>query len=487
MLRNRLIAVVLITALMLLIVPLAVSAGVGVAAASVADDKTAPQSAETVGPNLLANPGLEGKYMQQCSLKTDPPWVPAPTPCDPNKYDYANRTLWATAQVPVGWAAWWRVPNRNRNDPNYFNSFPDFCDSTKASTPADCLPWHNPEFRDTKGGPQETGPARRIEGENSQKYFTFYSIHEAGLYQIVADGFKPGDRLRFSAYMMAWSSTENDPFKSVGQDSMGLQVGIDPYGGNNPWSPSIVWSPVHESFDAFSQFVVEAVAQGSLVSVWTRSHPTYAIQHNDVYVDAASLNVVSGVRATASVGGPVSTRPAPTTKVVTTTRVLTRTRGGQIITSTLIVTSTIKLPVTTQRIVTSTSVITSSTGVTSTVITTKTITVPAATPVSPVPTTTRQIITLTRVITSLTGVTSTVIVTNATTAPTPAPSATVTATQPTSGTQLIPASGTYTVARGDTLIAIARRFGITPWWKLAEMNGMQEPYKVEVGMILKLR
>ncbi len=405
MLRNRLIVVTVIAALMLLIVPLTVSA-----ATYIADDKSAPQSAETLGPNLLSNPGLEGKYTQQCSLKTDAPWVPAPTPCDPVKYDFVNRTLWATAQIPQGWAAWWRVPNANRNDPNYFNTFPDFCDTTKSTTPMDCLPWHNPEFRDTKGGPQETGPSRRMEGENSQKYFTFYTVHDAGLYQIVGNGFKKGDLLRFSAYMMAWSSTENDPFKSVGQQSMGMQVGIDPYGGNNPWSPSIVWSPVQESWDVFSQFTVEAVAQGNLVSVWTRSKPVYAIMHNDVYVDATSLNVVNG-KATPKAVAPKTT----VTKVVTTTKVVTGTNG-----------------------------------ITSTVVTTRTVTVAAPTATRPT-------------------------------------TSTVTSTKPVSGTQAIPASGTYTIVRGDTLIAIARRFGITPWWKLGEINGLSEPYKIEVGQVLKLK
>jgi LysM repeat protein len=406
MLRNRLFAVGLLTALMLLVVPLTVSA-----AAGVADDKATPPAAETIGPNLLSNPGLEGHYNQQCSQRVDPPWVPAPTPCDPDNYDYANRILWATAQVPDGWAAWWRVPNRNSNDPNYFNTFPNSCDSTKM--PSDCLPWHNPEFRDTAGGPQETGPSRRMEGENSQKYFTFYTVHDAGLYQIVANGFKKGDRLRFSAYMMAWSSTENDPFKSVGQQSMGMKVGIDPFGGNDPWSPNIVWSPVQESWDVFSQFTVEAVAQGSMVSVWTRSQPVFAIQHNDVYVDAASLNVVTAAKA-AKVAKPAL---KTTTKVITTTKVVT-----------------------------------STTGVTSTVVTTKTISVPITTSTSTKPV-----------------------------------SSTVTAAKPISGTQPIPASGTYIVVRGDTLIAIARRFGILPWWRLGEMNGLTEPYQIEVGQVLKLK
>ena len=452
--RNRLIAVILITGLMLLIVPLTVSAAAGVATANVADDKAAPPAAESIGPNLLSNPGLEGKYIQQCSQKTDPPWVPAPTACDPENYDYANRTLWATAQVPVGWAAWWRVPNNNYDDPNYYNTFPHSCQDTKKHVPADCVPYHNPEFRDTAGGPQETGPSRRIEGENSQKYFTFYTVHDAGLYQIVNQGFKKGDRLRFSVYMMAWSSTENNPSKSTGQSTMGMQVGIDPYGGNNPWSPNIVWAPVQESWDVFSQFTVEAVAQGNMVSVWTRSQPTFAIQHNDVYVDAASLNVVAVAKPAPR---PVTTRPVTSTKTVTTTKVTTRTVGTRVITSTALVTSTV---VVTRYVA---------------------ITTPASTA------STKQVVTSTKVVTGSNGLTRTVIVTSTITVPASKPTTTVTTTKPVSGTQPIPASGTYTVVRGDTLIAIARRFGITPWWKLGEINGLKEPYKIEVGQVLKLK
>jgi LysM repeat protein len=275
--------------LMLALVPLTVSANSGLA-----DNVIAPQAD---GPNLLANPGMEGSYRQQCSLKTDPPWVPAPYPCDPHSYDTASLNLWATAQVPAGWAAWWRVPNNDTADPNYFNTFPHSCENASQRQPSDCRPWHNPEFRDTAGGPQETGPSRRLAGENSQKYFTFYSVHEAGLYQIVG-GIKPGQRLRFSVWMEAWSSTANDPWHSVGQPTMGMKVGIDPYGGNNPWSPNIVWSPVQESFDHFSPFSVEAVAQNSVVSVWTRSQPYFAIQHNDVYVDEASLVAVGATPIT---------------------------------------------------------------------------------------------------------------------------------------------------------------------------------------------
>ncbi len=392
--------------LMLTLVPLTVSANSGLA-----DNVTVPQPAS---PNLLANPGMEGTYHQQCSLKTDPPWVPAPYPCDPHTYDTARLNLWATAQVPDGWAAWWRVPNNNYGDPNYFNTFPHSCQNKSERQPADCRPWHNPEFRDTAGGPQDTGPSRRVAGENSQKYFTFYSVHEAGLYQIVG-GITPGQRLRFSVWMEAWSNFGNDPWHSAGQPTMGMKVGIDPYGGNNPWSSNIIWSPVQESFDHFSQFSVEAVAQSNIVSVWTRSQPYFAIEHNDVYVDEASLVVVSNTPITTTRRSTRSTRCT----VTITTRIPTDDGTGSFET------------MTTTRIV------------------------PCGPSATPPVTPTRR-------------VTST------------------TATTTSSSTTSIP--DTYTVASGDTVRVIAKRFGI-PWTRLLELNPIIQPpnYVIEVGWVLSLK
>ncbi len=240
------------------------------------------------GSNLLTNGGMEGKYVMQCSARNGQPWVAVPCG-DP--IDFATTFLWQTAQVPAGWASWWRPPNTDNDDPNLYNSYPYRCGQ---NAPPGCVAWHNPEFRDTAGGPQD--PSRKVAGDNSQKYFTFYSLHEAGLYQTVG-GLQPGQRVRFSVYMQAWSSPENDPYHSAGQPTMGLRVGLDPFGGNNPWSGAIVWSPVKEAFDHWELFVVEAVAQSDRVTVFTRSAPHFAVQHNDVYVDEASL-VTIGPAAT---------------------------------------------------------------------------------------------------------------------------------------------------------------------------------------------
>jgi LysM repeat protein len=247
-------------------------------------------------------------------------------------------------------------------------------------------------------------------------------VHEAGLYQVVG-GVKPGDRLRFSIFLEAWSTGNNDPFKSDLGQRMNLQIGIDPTGGNDPWSSNIVWTAPAESFDKFSQFVVEAVAKNNVVSVWTRSLPVMPLQHVDVYADEASLTMVQPARAARA--------PVQSARVVTSTRIITST-----------------------RLVTDTNGVVSRVVVTQSVIVTRT----AATSTKPV-TTTKS----TKPMTA--------------TAP----------TKPVSGTLSIPTSGRYTVVRGDTLIAIARRFGITPWWRLVELNNLKEPYKIEVGQVLKLR
>jgi hypothetical protein len=269
---------------------------------------TFAQIATPAAPNLLINGGLDGQYVMQCSARSGPPW--AAVPCG-NPIDFGTKILWQTAQVPVGWTAWWLPPNENHSDPNFYSTYPNQCYD---DAPEGCVAWHNPEYRDTAGGPQGP-PLRKLAGDNSQKYFTFYSLHEAGLHQTVG-GLEPGQRVRFSVYMQAWSSAENDPSVSAGQPSMGLRVGIDPNGGNFPWSPSIIWSPVKEAFDHWELFTVEAVAQSDRVTVFTRSRPVFAIQHNDVYVDEASLIAVG--RAPAQ-GSPTSTSRATRASAATRT------------------------------------------------------------------------------------------------------------------------------------------------------------------------
>ena len=262
------------------------------------------------GPNLLTNGGLDGVYHLQCTRLGGNAWDVVA--CDPAHIDPNTTILWNTVQVPSGWAAWWRSPNANQTDPNYFNSFPAYCPD-KSTTPPNCVPWHAPDFRDTANDPQKSGPDRIAGGDNSLKYSSFLAVYEAGMFQTVG-GLKPGEMLRFSAMMEAWSSSDNDSSTSNGQPSMNLRVGIDPTGGSNPFSANVIWSTPQDSFDHFSVLSIDVPAQADRVTVFTYARPVLALQHNDVYLDEASL-IVLGAGTTPTIeitGTPVTPTPTAT-------------------------------------------------------------------------------------------------------------------------------------------------------------------------------
>ncbi len=257
------------------------------------------------GRNLLKNPGFEGDFKIQCSFPGGKPWQPVecdgPVPSMP----------WQTVQVADGWVGWWQPPSTDRSARTFYQQFPNYCGR---NAPDGCVAWHQPEFRDTRAAPQD--PPRIRSGENSQKYFTFWSVHQGGMYQVV-EGLRPGTPLRFSVYMMAWSSTKEsgvvpNPHQSFGQLSMHMKVGIDPTGGTDPWSPDIVWSDEQDSYDAFRRYEVQAVARSNKVTVFTHTQPEYPMQHNDVYLDDAELTLAGGIGPSE----PLTINPPPALQAV---------------------------------------------------------------------------------------------------------------------------------------------------------------------------
>jgi LPXTG-motif cell wall-anchored protein len=270
-----------------------------------------------LGANLLADGDFEGKLYIPCSNSNDVPWHHIS--CNGLDFDLRDEkdkrvyVIWNTVQVPIGWKGWWLPPNtKHGTDPIFYQNHPNNCYS---DAPEGCIAWHNPEFRDTKG--IISGPTRIQAGLNSQKYFTFYSVHEAGVMQTV--NVPVGSVLRFGAYMQAWSSNQDgnelDPksYLSSGQTSMHMKVGIDPTGGDDPWSSNIIWSPEHDAYDAYDYYEVRATAQSDHITVFTHSMPEKGLKHNDVYVDAAELVAIE-VPAGATIPQPSSpnaSAPAP--------------------------------------------------------------------------------------------------------------------------------------------------------------------------------
>ena len=187
--------------------------------------------------------------------------------------------------VAPRWRAWW-VAKPPKTIPRPYNC---------AGGKDDGCFWAVPEFGDV----QRIAFSYRIHGGlQAQKYFTYGRMHWAGLSQKV-DNIQPGARLRFSVYMQAWMCFQFIEGCQYGKISdqpsdMHLKVGIDPTGGEDPFSPNIVWSQEQSAWDVYELFQVEAVASGSSVTVFTHSRADWdwARANNDVYVDDGSLVVI---------------------------------------------------------------------------------------------------------------------------------------------------------------------------------------------------
>jgi hypothetical protein len=198
--------------------------------------------------NLLVNPGFEDGY----SARLDPyePW----------KGPQGELT------IANGWELWYDNRDQCREGLCCYNFRPEY----------------KPE-----DGYVFTDPQRVRSGRYAQKMFTLYSTHTAGLYQRVA--VPEGSEVEFSIWVVVWSSSQSDPHHSTLPGKYWLSVGIDPYGGVNPYSDRIIWSERIEHYDEHVQLSVTAVAQADHVTVFTKAAPEWCVKHNDSYWDDARL------------------------------------------------------------------------------------------------------------------------------------------------------------------------------------------------------
>jgi hypothetical protein len=234
-----------------------------------------PPAAPLAQSNLLRNAGFEGTYVQ---------------------FEW-----YQTAIVAPDWVPWWK--GQAEGDEGWENRMPEY----KPAAP------HNERIHS---------------GGNAQQLFTFHGTHEAGIYQKV-DNIRPGSQVRFSVYGQAWAGDGDDPDESKGGGPMRMKIGIDPAGGTNPWSGSIVWSGEHNPLDRWELMSVDARATGSSVTVFTYSAPPWPTKHNDVYYDDASLILVAAPAQPTNTPRPyrppATATPVPPTAAPTETPTITPT------------------------------------------------------------------------------------------------------------------------------------------------------------------
>lgn len=213
------------------------------------------------GANLLRNPGFEGEYST---------W-------------WSGNTPYVTVQIAPDWNPWW-LP-QVESDPSWRNRMPEY-------KPA--APYQN----------------RIHSGANAQQYFTFYGTHVAGIWQQVP--VTPGARLRFSIWMQVWSSAFDDPNVSESDGQVDVKVGIDPTGGTDPFSATVVWSSPQRIYDQWFQMSIEANASSNNVTVYVRTEPQFPVKHNDIYMDDAELVALDGQAVTPSPTPEEFESPTPT-------------------------------------------------------------------------------------------------------------------------------------------------------------------------------
>ena len=130
----------------------------------------------------------------------------------------------------------------------------------------------------------------------------------AGIYQQVQ--VTPGTAYVSAIGWAAYASYDERGRRNTGC-LVGRKVGIDPFGGTDPTSADIVWSPeVCDDRRDFSELRVSAVAQRPVITVFVRAHNPQSHGSDKVWFDAVSLTV-DPTQPTAT-PTPVPPSPTPT-------------------------------------------------------------------------------------------------------------------------------------------------------------------------------
>jgi hypothetical protein len=206
--------------------------------------------------NLLANPGFEGEYI--------------------NCGDGCN--------VAPGWTAWTSetlTPPCIAGEPGCYIPCPSNCDDCR--TDYGCY-WKRAEH---KRGVAAEFPLLSIvhSGEFAQQAFTFGGMGEFGVWQQIST--TPGVPLEIGGYVQGWQQCWPEQQGNCPQAKMNLRLGVDPFGGTDPYSPNVVWSTAVESFDAYTFISLIAIARANTATVFTYARPEWdwARMNNDAYVD----------------------------------------------------------------------------------------------------------------------------------------------------------------------------------------------------------
>ena len=212
-------------------------------------------------------------------------------------------------QVPNGWTAYFMC--RQPGDADNIN--------------------RRPEYR-----PADMTYAYRVRSpQTALKYFNFWALNKsAGMYQVV-NGITPGSVLKFSMWVQIWTSNcdVNPPNSQCEPGNLEARLCIDTDGGSkfetgaagvtcSAWTRQAAW-------DKYTELTLETVAQSSQVIVALNTRAEWAVKHNDVYADDASLIAIPPTATPTVTPSPTQTTTATATATQVTTNTVTPTPTPQ--------------------------------------------------------------------------------------------------------------------------------------------------------------
>ncbi|MCA9918837.1 MAG: hypothetical protein KC445_12840, partial [Anaerolineales bacterium] len=130
---------------------------------------------------------------------------------------------------------------------------------------------------------QLANPHQIFQGLNAVRWSSETTPFDAGLRQTIAISDTTGTLIVSARGLV----------ETAVPDEMSLRLGLDPTGGDNPDSPSVVWSSA-EAPGSFSQFSVSAPAQGSTATIFLRGTLNGSGVAGTAVWDAVSIHSSAG-------------------------------------------------------------------------------------------------------------------------------------------------------------------------------------------------
>ncbi len=175
--------------------------------------------------------------------------------------------------------------------------------------------WVPYDHGSTGGLPQYrrmTSPVRN--GTYSQLFWKQGALFNAGIYQILGGLGSPAlSRVALGHTVTAhvWMySIFYEAGSTIRDDKILKRVGLDPYGGTNPYSSNIVWTPFQGQDEAWVQINCKVEAKAAQMTLFIEAYNVEVGYQDQVYIDAVTVEEEGVPSPTATTA--VTRTPTPT-------------------------------------------------------------------------------------------------------------------------------------------------------------------------------